>query len=409
MVNLWRAAAAANLAIGVAACAVEMDGETGVGSETEELSASEPARRTVGYHVFKLPGLGGTSSGGNGINNLGFVVGTSNIDDDAATHAALWVLGLPIDLGTLGGPGSNSAVVWPVKNIQGVVSGITEVPGEDPFNEAWSCSAFIPKTPGHMCRGFVWEDGEMRALPTLGGTHGFATGTNNRRQTVGWAEKNVQDPTCNRTTQFLQFSAVLWGPGRDQIQELPPLPGDSTSAATVINDRGLVAGISGDCSNAVGEFSARHAVLWKNGVPRDLGSLGGVAWNTPMAMNERGDIVGFANAPGTEPPNRFNYRAFLWTEERGSMIDLGTLDGDARSQALGINSRGQVVGFSRGAGFRGFIWENGVMTNINDLIVSGSRDTITIAGDINAFGVITGTSVDANDVSSTFVAVPVGR
>ncbi len=399
-------AAAVCLAVGAVACAVEEDGGT---AEPESLEQAHSRGRTM-YHVFKLEGLGGTASGGNGINNLGWVTGTSTLDNDAANRATLWVFGQPFDLGTLGAPNTNSGSIWPVKNERGLVSGIVEVPGEDPNNEDWACSFFIPKTPGHVCRGFVWDDGEMRALPTLGGTHGFATGTNNRRQTVGWAEKNVEDPTCNRTTQFLAFSAVIWGPGRDEIRELPPLGDDTASAATAINDRGQVAGISGICSQAVGELSAIHTVIWEpDGTITDLGSLGGVAWNTAMAMNERGDVVGFANAEGTEPPTDFNYRAFLWTRQLGRMKDLGTLDGDTRAQALGINERRQVVGFSRGAGFRGFIWEDGVMTDLNRLIASGSRDTIIIAGDINDFGVITGQSIDDNDVTSTFIAVPVGR
>lgn len=399
-------AAALCLAAGAAACAVEEDG---VADEPASLQQAHSRGRTM-YHVFKLDGLGGTASGGNGINNLGWVSGTSTLDNDAATHATLWVFGHPFDLHTLGAPSTNSGTIWPVKNERGLISGIVEVPGEDPYDEDWSCSAFIPKTAGHVCRGFVWQDGEMRALPTLGGTHGFATGTNNRRQTVGWAENTVEDPTCNRTSQFLQFRAVVWGPGRDQIRELPPLGDDSTSSATAINDRGQVAGISGICSQAVGELSAIHAVIWEpDGTITDLGSLGGEAWNTPMAMNERGDVVGFANAPGTDPPTGFNYRAFLWTRQLGRMIDLGTLDDDTRAQALGINERGQVVGFSRGAGFRGFIYEDGVMVDLNERIASGSRDTIIIAGDINDFGVITGQSVDENEVTSTFVAIPVGR
>ncbi len=398
-------AAALCVATGAAACAVEEDGDV---DEPASLLQAHSRGRTM-YHVFKLDGLGGAPSGGNGINNFGWVNGTSTTDD-GATHATLWAFGIPIDLGTLAAASTSSGSIWPVKNERGLVSGIVEVPGEDPYGEDWACSAFMPKTPGHVCRGFVWDDGEMRALPTLGGTHGFATGTNNRRQTVGWAENTVEDPTCNQTTQFLQFHAVVWGPGRDQIRELLPLDEDSTSAATAINDRGQVAGISGICSQGVGELSAIHAVIWeRDGTTTDLGSLGGVAWNTPMALNERGDVVGFANAPGTDPPTSFNYRAFLWTRKLGHMIDLGTLDGDSRAQALGINERGQVVGVSRGAGFRGFIYEDGVMTDLNLRIASGSRDTITSAGDINDLGVITGQSVDADGVASTFIAIPVGR
>lgn len=84
----------------------------------------------------------------------------------------------------------------------------------------------------------------MRPLPTLGGTNGFATGTNNKGQIVGWAENTVHDPTCV-APQVLQFRAVAWGPKEGQIRELPPLPGDTVSAATALNDRGQVVGISG--------------------------------------------------------------------------------------------------------------------------------------------------------------------
>ncbi len=77
-------------------------------------------------------------------------------------------------------------------------------------------------------------------------------------QVVGWAENGVHDPTCNTAFQILQFRAVIWQPN-GTMQELPPLPGDSTSAATAINDLGQVVGISGDCGVAVGSVSARHA------------------------------------------------------------------------------------------------------------------------------------------------------
>src|SRR5207247_5814817 len=84
----------------------------------------------------------------------------------------------------------------------------------------------------------------MQALPTLGGNQGFATGVNSRDQVVGWAETTVHDPTCN-SPQVLQFRAVLWQPQQGAMQQLPPLPGDSTSAATAINDKGQAVGISG--------------------------------------------------------------------------------------------------------------------------------------------------------------------
>src|SRR6266478_4061042 len=152
--------------------------------------------------------------------------------------------GRRIDLGTLGGP--NSGVIRPVKNDRGMISGIAETDGADPLGERWSCSAFFPSRAGKTCRGVVWERGAIRALPTLGGSNGFATGSNNRRQVVGWTETTLHDPTCV-PPQVLQFRPVIWGPGRDQIEMLPSLPGDSVGSATAINDRSQVVGISGIC------------------------------------------------------------------------------------------------------------------------------------------------------------------
>ena len=378
----------------------------GAADDSYPLATQEQAQSTgrtpAGYHVVKLASLGGTRSIGNSINDLGLVAGQSRLAGNQTVRASAWFLGSQLDLGTLGGP--NSGVIWPVKNLRGVISGIAETADIDPLGEAWSCSAFFPTRTGRVCRGFVWEQGNMRALPTLGGTHGFATGTNNRGQTVGWAENTVRDPSC-LPPQVLQFRAAVWGPRTNQIRELPPLPGDTTSAATAINDRGQVAGISGICSNAVGEYSAAHAVLWENGQATDIGNLGGVAWNTPMAINQRGDVVGFANAPDTDPPNDFNVRAFLFTKQ-GGIRNLGTLPGDATSQALGINEWRQVVGLSCGATCRAFVWENGVMTDMNELDSSGSTETLRIAGDINDLGEISGQTVNAQGERSAFVALP---
>lgn len=285
------------------------------------------AKQTVIYHVRNLGSLGGTTSAGNSINDRGWISGTSNLAGDQTTHATLWMGEATIDLGTLGGP--NSAVLWPVKNEAGMIVGVTETAEIDPLGEAWSCSFFFPSATGHTCLGFVWQNGEMEPLATLGGNNGFATGANNQGQVVGWAENTVHDPTCN-PPQVLQFRAVQWDTRHDEVTELPPLPGDTVSAATAVNDRGQVVGISGICDNAVGRFSAAHAVLWDDGLAVELGDLGGEAWNTPMAINGRGDVVGFANVSGG---GGFNAHAFLWTEADG-MQDLGTLPGDTISQAL---------------------------------------------------------------------------
>ena len=377
----------------------------GAGQGSDQPAATRGAH--VRYRVTHLASLGGPSSLGDSNNDRGWVAGRSNLAGNQTRHATLWRSGSLLDLGTLGGP--NSSIVWPVKNVRGILTGIAQTAEPDPLNEAWSCSAFFPAATGRgvRCLGFVWQDGVMRALPTLGGTHGFATGSNNRGQIVGWAENTVHDPTCV-PPQVLQFRAVMWGPGPGQIRELPPLPGDTVSAATALNDRGQVAGISGICDDAVGKFSAIHAVLWENGVPRDLGNIGGLAWNTSMAINLQGDVAGFGNV-SLPPDGAFDAHAFLWTRQ-GGIRDLGTLPlpGHVFSQAYGINVWRQVVGRSCDADFncRAFLWQNGEMTELQQL-VPGYPGTLTIAGDIDDLGRISGQARDpVSGALVAFVATP---
>src|SRR2546425_4628675 len=357
------------------------------------------------YGVVELGELGGTAGSANGIDDRGWITGADNLTGDVTSMATLWVNGSTIPLGTLGGP--NSAVAWPVKNNNGVIVGISELPDADPLGENFSCWPFFAAgvPTGRICKGFRWQNGLMTALPPFpGGYSSYATGVNNQGQVVGWAENGVHDPTCDPSFQILQFRAAIWGPNGD-IQELPPLPGDSTSAATAINDQGQVVGISGDCGVAVGSVSAKHAVLWENGVPIGLGNLGGKdAWNTATAINNQGTIVGFSNRlPGTAR----SYEAFMWTKA-GGMKSLGKLSGDLRSAAFGLNENGQVVGLSKGGpfGFRAFLWENGKLADLNALTVSGSP-YLLLAGDINQSGVSVGEALDLNTLQApAYVATP---
>ena len=358
------------------------------------------------YQVTNLASLGGTVSRGNSINNRTWVSGYSNLSGNQSRHASLWLNGSLLDLGTLGG--SNSSVAWPVKNDSGLIAGIAQTDTPDPLGEAWSCAAFFPgaTATGPTCLGFVWQSGVMTALPTLGGNNGFATGANNHGQVVGWAENTVHDPTCV-PPQVLQFRAVIWASDGSQIHELPPLPGDTSGAATAINDKGQIVGISGTCDQAVGRFTAAHSVLWENGTVTNIGDLGGVAWNTPMAINQNGDVVGFAGQPGDDPDNP-QLHAFLWTRHDG-IKDLGALPGDVYSEAHGINERRQIVGISCDAAgsCRAFLWQNGVMTDLNTLVQTGYADVLTTAQDINDLGQITGRALDPlTGARPAFLATP---
>ena len=365
--------------------------------------AQQPAQH---YQVSSLPSLGGTISRGNSINDRTWIAGYSNLTGNQARHAALWRSGALTDLGTLGGP--NSVVTWSVKSNSGLIAGIAQTATPDPLGEAWSSAAFYtgPNSVGYITLGFAWENSKMRALPTLGGNNGFATGANSRGQIVGWAENTCHDPTCV-PPQVLQFRPVIYGPGTNQISELPLVTGDTSGAATGINEQGQVVGISGICDQAVGRHTAKHAVLWSNGAITDLGNLGAQWWNTPTNINQRGDVVGFAGDPAF--PDGDILHGFIWTKE-GGIKPLGALPGHIHSEAYGINERRQVVGISCDADFidcRAFVWENGVMRDLNDLKQPAFSARLEQAKDINERGEITGRTIDPATFRRTaFLAVP---
>lgn len=364
-------------------------------------AASQPR-----YTITDLPSLGGTNSRANSINNRGWLAGYSNLAGNTSRHAALWRDGTLTDLGTLGGP--NSAVTWSVKSNSGLVAGIAQTATPDPLGEAWSSAAFYPgpNNTGFINLGFVWEDGQMRALPTLGGNNGFATGANSRRQVVGWAENTTHDPTCVPPQQ-LQFRPVVYGPNENQISELPLVAGDTSGAATGINEQGDAVGISGICDQAVGRHTAKHAVIWdRHGGVTDIGNLGAPWWNTPTNINQRGDIVGFAGDPAF--PDGDILHAFIWTAKDG-IRPLGALPGHIHSEAYGINEKRQVVGLSCDANFvdcRAFIWADGVMQDLNNLKPASYTARLEQAKDINEAGEIAGRSIDATGVRKAFLAEP---
>jgi len=362
------------------------------------------------YQLTFLDDLGGNSRG-NSINNRGWIAGFSIIPAIGKRHATLWRDDAILDLGTLGGRDKNSNVAWPVKNDRGIIAGISQTNTPEPNGESWSCAAFFGGQSGYVCLGFAWEDGVMTPLyPLPGGNNSFATGVDNRGRVVGWAENGVHDSTCVGT-QKLQFLPVIWGPSPGQIEPLPLFGDDTSGAATAINNRGQIVGISGICDQAVGRHTAKHALLWDNGTITNLGNLGAELWITPMSINEHGDVVGFG-ATDASDLNGDYLRGFIWTRKDGmKRIDPLPITDHVFSQANAINERGQVVGSSctlEGACL-GFLWQDGVIKYLKDL-VPGFTGAIINGQDINDEGEITGRAVNLTTGRITaFRMVPISE
>ncbi len=387
------------------------------GATLTPLHAQGPgaAKARTQYQVSDLPGLGGTSNGGNSINDQTWVSGYARLPD-RNRHAALWRNSLLTDLFTLGGP--NSSVTWNVKNTAGIIVGISQTADPEPLGEAWSSAAFYstPNNVGYINLGFIWQNNQMRGLlPFSGGDNSFATGANNFGQAVGWAENGVHDTACV-SPQVLQFLPAVWTLGPDNIQDLPLIAGDSSGAATAINDNGQIVGISGICDQAVGRHTAKHAVLWENGTVTDIyPNAPAPWWNTPTAINQRGDVVGFAGDPAFVEGDILH--AFMWTRDDGIRL-LKPLPNrtpkHVDSEAYGINEARQVVGVSCDADqvdCRAVIWDHGnTPTDLNDLKAPGYSAILASAKDINNAGQITGRAVDpTTGVLTAYLAVPVSH
>lgn len=378
------------------------------------------ARSTPAYTVHLLGSLGGTNSAANSINQLGWAMGLSFLKGNTTAHAAMWKGRAAIDLETLGGP--NSAVEWPVSNDRGFVSGISETSKKDPLGESpsWSCHAFLPDggSSGLTCLGFVWHDGVMRALPTLGGNNGYAAGMNESGVIAGWAETSVSDSTCVAPQQ-LQFVPVTWNASTLTVQQLPTLTVngklDPDGAATAVNRSGEVVGISGICDQAVGRYTAQHAVVWNNGALTQLQTIGGKSWNTPTAINDTGQIAGFLNQPGAaDDQGAPNFISVIWNDPSQPPVQIGALPGDQLSEPTGINNSGTVLGVSFPSSHV-FVWNNGSMTDVTALAsktfpaytlvsVGGIDDRGEIAG--QACELVNGACPSTNPTLVAFLAKP---
>jgi probable HAF family extracellular repeat protein len=334
------------------------------------------------YVVEELGSLGGTVGRSNAVNDRGWVSGWSNLAGDANLHAVLWINGQPSDLGTLGGP--NSQIEFIARNDFGMLAGISDTVNIDPYGENF---CFFTPSDTLLCSAFQWRNGVMSALPGLGGDNSFAANSNRLGHIVGSGE-TVLDSNC-LAPQAFDFHAALWRDGT--VRDLPPLAGDAISAGFGINDHDLVAGGSGYCgSPSVQGFAiSLHAVIWRNGEPSSLASLGGQFNNIATDINNHGQAVGMSDLPGDAATH-----AVLWQNQ--TITDLGTLPGDVFSFAWAISERGEILGQSCDASgnCRGFLWQNGVMTDVNTLVQAGSPLVIIDANDINADGDITGQAFD---------------
>ncbi len=154
------------------------------------------------YIVTDLGTLeGGTFSQPFFINRYGLVSGSSSLPD-GNQHAVLWLGKLKLDIGAPGLGGPNSIAFGDNDGFQSAGEAETSIP--DPNGEDF-CGFGTHLT----CLPFLWQDGVMIQLPTLGGNNGVATAISDRGEVAGFAENSTLDPDCP-SPYVLHFEPVVW-------------------------------------------------------------------------------------------------------------------------------------------------------------------------------------------------------
>lgn len=331
-----------------------------------------------GYSVIDLGTLGGPFGYAFANNNRGDVVGTS-VTAEEISHSFIWRNGTMTDLGSLIENGETEArginnrgqvVGYSSADAGGAflweddtITNLGTFPGgaiswANDINENGVIVGASDSASGEV-HAFMFNRGTMTDLGTLGGANSDAMAINNKGQIIGSSE-----------TATGANHVFLWQKG--VMIDIGTLDESSDYFPVAINNKGQILGYYGDANTG-----SSHAFIWYKGVMKDLGSLGG-DFTLPEDINEKGQIVGGSTTAAGE------HHAFLW--ERGIMTDLGTLPGGSHSTAIDINERGQIVGQSDdGIISAAVLWQKNKVFQLDTL--GGS---FTSANSINDHGQIAG-------------------
>ena len=351
--------------------------------------------------------VAGWSSSAFWISGNGLIVGNSQngeidplIPGFPEFRAVLWQNGGIVNLGTLeGGYESFAGAV----NNRGQVAGAALNTIPDPF------CLLAPGFCTTQTRAFLWQNGAMQDLGTLGtGNDAGASFINERGQIAGISYTNT---TPNPVTGLPTQDPFLWQNGT--MLDLGTL-GGTLGSATALNNRGEVVGQS----NLAGDLIS-HPFLWtKHRGMRDLGTFGGDTGTTEW-INDAGEVVGKADLPGSPPQNHdaFLWKDGVLTDLGtlpGDSCSLayqvnsrGQVVGTSEDQALCLVPTGEHA----------FLWEHGgPMVDLNSLIPPGSNLQLVFAFAINDRGEIAGIGVppgcspqDVDTCGHAYVLIPCGE
>ena len=317
------------------------------------------------YYITDLGTLGGNWSRASRLNELGQVVGIS-IDQTSMQHAFFWDGFLLHDLGIPD---------------EYLVSGAMAV-------NDWGQIAGYANNDYQGQDAYIWQDDNWISLELeIMQYNSMATDINNLGHLVGYSF--IQGQNGRSFTWFWKDSSTT------TLGDL----GGTKSYASAMNSSEQIVGWS---QIANPEEFTRHAFLWEGGVISDLGVLPGETSSMAADINDSSRICG-------ESSHKEGYLTVsypcLWDDDE--ITDLGLLSGYSRGSATAINNKGKIVGWLSislsGSADLAFIYEDGVMTDLNTLLPEGSGWDLKTASDINNNGHITGSGIAPNGETHAFL------
>ncbi|MCZ6857852.1 MAG: hypothetical protein O7F70_07610 [Gemmatimonadetes bacterium] len=240
--------------------------------------------------------------------------------------------------------------------------------------------------------GFLYdfETDQFTSLGTLpGGNWSEAHGINGSGQITGFWGNNLIGP----------WQAFIWENG--EMIDLGPSIGGADNRAFDINENGAITGWWRE------DGGERIAFVWESGQAISLGPIPGGFSSEGAGINIHNQVSGWGLLPDPDGNGTLTH-AFFWDKER--MMNLGTLPGFPRGAGTDISDTGTIVGAAWGAGCAAFIWQNGLLTDLNDLVSPSFNGDITFASGINQIGQIVaiGHSDDLNATVGLLLS-PIGQ
>jgi probable HAF family extracellular repeat protein len=321
----------------------------------------------------------------------------------AAPAAAATATYTVTDLGSLGGGVTHGLAINASGQVTGdsVSSTLVQVPcPPQKYGGAKKCFT-------HPDDAFVWSNGTMTDLGTLGGNFSQGVAINGSGEVVGESATKNPGPggaflsnghsmkplsapafaygindsgqivgQCRNSMLLQSYPCVVSSNGAvTALPESNPnieclyintISPANIPAAVAINTNGQVLG---NCF-----YSALGlAIVWTNDTPTVLPTLGGAS-SSGTAISGNGQMV------GTSETSTGGEDGFLWSN--GTITDLGS-----NFSPAAVNDSGVIVGGQ-------FVYSNGTLQNLNTLIPAGSGYQIQNATGINDNGQIIANATD---------------